>query len=76
MVQRNFTTSYWNKLLKQAIEKYGKPQIPNTDQASQFAAYAFCDRVTDPSRAIQLSREGIGRAIDHMFIEPLWHSAK
>lgn len=62
--------------MKRAVEKYGRPQILNTDQANQSTAYAFCDWVTDPSTTIQLSMDGIGRATDNVFIEPLWRSVK
>ena len=73
----NTMSSRWCRdTLEAAIETYGKPQILNTDQGSQFTAYEFCDWVTNPDRGIKLSMDGKGRAIDNIFIERLWRSVK
>lgn len=73
----NTMTSEWCKqTLRGAIEQYGRPEILNTDQGSQFTAYEFCDWVTHPQQGIKLSMDGKGRAIDNIFIERLWRSVK
>ena len=73
----NTMSSQWcRQTLEAAIEAYGKPDIINTDQGSQFSAYEFCDWVTHPDRGIKLSMDGKGRAIDNIFIERLWRSVK
>lgn len=73
----NTMTSEWcRQTLQGAIEHYGKPEILNTDQGSQFTAYEFCDWVTHPDQGIKLSMDGKGRAIDNIFIERLWRSVK
>jgi putative transposase len=73
----NTMTSEWCKeTLKGAIEQYGRPEILNTDQGSQFTAYEFCNWVTHPQQGIMLSMDGKGRAIDNIFIERLWRSVK
>jgi putative transposase len=73
----NTMTSQWCKqTLEAAIREHGTPQILNTDQGSQFTAYEFCDWVTDPKRAIRLSMDGCGRALDNIFVERLWRSVK
>jgi putative transposase len=73
----NTMTSEWCKqTLQDTIAQYGKPEILNTDQGSQFTAYEFCDWVTHPQQGIKLSMDGKGRAIDNIFIERLWRSVK
>lgn len=73
----NTMTSEWcRQTLEGAIEQYGRPEILNTDQGSQFTAYEFCDWVTHPEQGIRLSMDGKGRAIDNIFIERLWRSVK
>jgi putative transposase len=73
----NTMTSEWcKKTLKGAIDQYGRPEILNTDQGSQFTAYEFCNWVTHPEQSIRLSMDGKGRAIDNIFIERLWRSVK
>ena len=60
--------------LKSALQKYGTPEIFNTDQGSQFTATAFTDILTE--HAIQISMDGRGRALDNIFVERLWRSLK
>lgn len=73
----NTMTSEWcRQTLQEAIKQYGKPEILNTDQGSQFTAYEFCDWVTHPDQGVKLSMDGKGRAIDNIFIERLWRSVK
>lgn len=73
----NTMTSEWCKqTLQGAIDQYGRPEILNTDQGSQFTAYEFCDWVAHPEQGIKLSMDGKGRAIDNIFIERLWRSVK
>lgn len=73
----NTMTSEWcRQTLRGAIDQYGRPEILNTDQGSQFTAYEFCDWVTHPQQGIRLSMDGKGRAIDNIFIERLWRSVK
>ncbi|QMU65417.1 MAG: IS3 family transposase [Flavobacteriaceae bacterium] len=75
-LSNTMTSNRCRETLQEAIEKHGKPEILNTDKGSQFTAYEFCDWVTHPDRAIKLSMDGKGRAIDNIFIERLWRSVK
>jgi putative transposase len=52
----------------------GKPAIFNSDQGSQFTSDAFVSRLLD--RAVAVSMDGRGRALDNVFIERLWRSLK
>ena len=60
--------------LEDAIEKYGQPDIFNTDQGSQFTSKNFIAVLTE--REIQISMDGKGRALDNVFIERFWRSLK
>ena len=72
----NTMSSKWClDVLKEAVEKHGKPKIVNTDQGSQFTADEFANYVVNDIE-IELSMDGKGRAIDNIFIERLWLSVK
>ena len=60
--------------LEEAIACFGPPEIMNTDQGSQFTAFAW----TNPLRkaGICISMDGKGRFLDNIFIERLWRSVK
>jgi len=60
--------------LKQALDKYGIPDIFNTDQGSQFTSFAFTNVLR--SNGIRISMDGRGRWLDNVFIERLWRSLK
>ncbi len=52
----------------------GSPEIFNTDQGSQFTSAAFTKVLLD--KAIAISMDGRGRALDNAFIERLWWTVK
>ena len=60
--------------LDEALHRYGKPVIFNTDQGSQFTSLAFTGRLVEA--AVQISMDGRGRCMDNVFIERLWRSLK
>ena len=60
--------------LNEALAKYGKPEIFNTDQGSQFTSFEFTGVLKDAGIAI--SMDGRGRCMDNIFIERLWRSLK
>lgn len=53
---------------------YGKPDIFNTDQGSQFTSVSFTGRLIPEQ--IKISMDGRGRALDNVFVERLWRSVK
>lgn len=72
----NTMESEWcRQVVQEAVEQYGKPEILNTDQGSQFSAIEFGRYVTKDLK-IKLSMDGKGRAIDNIFIERFWRSLK
>jgi len=60
--------------LQDALKQWGKPQIFNTDQGSQFTSPRFLAPLK--AAEIQISMDGKGRAIDNIFIERLWRTVK
>lgn len=60
--------------LEQALRRFGKPEIFNTDQGSQFTSEQFTRPLLE--RGIQISMDGRGRCIDNVFVERLWRSLK
>jgi len=60
--------------LEEAIARYGRPEIFNTDQGSQFTSEAFTGVLS--RNMIAISMDGKGRFMDNIFIERLWRSLK
>ena len=60
--------------LHEAMARYGKPEIFNTDQGSQFTSLDFTGVLKDAE--ITISMDGRGRCLDNIFIERLWRSLK
>ena len=60
--------------LDEAMARYGRPEIFNTDQGSQFTSLDFTAKLKDAE--IKVSMDGRGRWIDNRFIERLWRSLK
>ena len=60
--------------LEEAIEKYGKPEIFNTDQGVQFTSNNFVSNLNQHN--IMISMDGKGRALDNVYIERFWRSLK
>ena len=66
--------SFCVEALNEAIAKYGKPEIMNADQGSQFTGSAWITNLTEAD--IKISMDGRGRYLDNIFIERLWRSLK
>ncbi len=62
------------EVLREALTRYGRPEIFNTDQGSQFTSLDFTGVLKDADVAI--SMDGRGRCMDNIFIERLWRSLK
>ena len=60
--------------LEEALAKYGKPEIFNTDQGSQFTGTAFTGVLANNDIAISMDGKGAWR--DNVFVERLWRSVK
>ena len=60
--------------LEEALDRYGAPEIFNTDQGSQFTSAVFLDVLR--RHRIQISMDGRGCWRDNVFVERLWRSVK
>ena len=66
--------SFCLEALEEAIAKYGKPEIMNTDQGSQHTGVDWITTLTKAK--IKISMDGRGRYLDNIFLERLWRSLK
>jgi putative transposase len=60
--------------VEEALGKYAKPEIFNTDQGSQFTSAEFTGLLLD--NKIAISMDGRGSWRDNVFVERLWRSVK
>jgi putative transposase len=60
--------------LEEALSRYGRPEIFNTDQGSQFTSDDFTGTLRQ--HEITISMDGKGRCMDNIFVERLWRSLK
>lgn len=67
-------TDFCVEALRDAMRRFGKPDIFNTDQGAQFTAAAFVGTLA--AQAVRISMDGKGRYLDNIFIERLWRSLK
>lgn len=67
-------SSFCIEALEEALARFGKPEIFNTDQGSQFTSTGFTDILK--RHEIKISMDGSGRWMDNVFVERLWRSLK
>ena len=67
-------TDFCVEALQEAMSRYGRPEIFNTDQGVQFTASAFIEALA--AQGVRVSMDGKGRYLDNIFIERLWRSLK
>ena len=68
------TTDFCLEALREALTKYGSPEIFNTDQGAQFTDGEFTAVLA--AKGIRISMDGKGRWADNVFVERLWRSLK
>lgn len=73
-VSNTMSVEWCKSITQQAIREYGKPEIFNTDQGSQFTSPVFINELL--KHDIKISMDGKGRALDNIFIERFWRSIK
>jgi hypothetical protein len=66
--------SFCVSVLEEALARFGRPEIFNTDQGSQFTSAAFTGTLA--AAGIRISMDGRGRWMDNVFIERLRRSLK
>jgi putative transposase len=73
-VSNTMEPAFCIEALEEAIDRYGAPEIFNTDQGAQFTSNAFTQVLKDNQVAI--SMDGRGRCQDNIFVERLWWTLK
>ncbi len=73
-LSNSLDSSFCVDALEEAIHRYGKPEIINTDQGSQFTGDVFTGVLK--SNEIRISMDGKGAWRDNVFVERLWRSVK
>ena len=68
------TVDFCIEVVEEALAKYGKPEIFNTDQGSQFTSGEFVGLLL--ANRIEISMDGKGAWRDNVFVERLWRSVK
>lgn len=67
-------TGFCIEAVEEALQRYGAPEIFNTDQGSQFTSSAFTGLLKEHN--IRISMDGKGAWRDNVFVERLWKSVK
>ncbi len=67
-------TDFCLEALDEALRRFGKPEVFNTDQGVQFTCDAFTRVLKDHD--IDISMDGKGRWVDNVLVERLWRSVK
>jgi len=73
-VHPNLIGKWKKEALEEALTRYGKPEIFNSDQGCQFTSNEFTEILL--KNDILISMDGKGRASDNVFIERFWRSLK
>lgn len=73
-LSNTLSSDFCTAALKEALARYGTPEIFNTDQGSQFTSIEFTDVLKE--HKIAISMDGRGRCHDNIFVERLWWTVK
>lgn len=73
-ISNTLTTDFCLKAVNNALKSGQKPEVFNTDQGSQFTSNDYTKILID--KGILVSMDGIGRALDNIFIERFWRTIK
>jgi len=73
-VSNTMEVEFCLEVLEEALARFGRPEIFNTDQGSQFTSPRFTGVLQRAE--VRISMDGRGRWMDNVFIERLWRSLK
>jgi putative transposase len=73
-VSNTMDVEFCLEALEEAFARFGRPEIFNTDQGSQFTSPRFTGVLQ--RTGVRISMDGRGRWMDNVFIERLWRSLK
>lgn len=73
-ISNSMDASFCVDCLEDALREFGKPEVFNSDQGTQFTSHAFTGVLQ--REGVAISMDGRGRALDNIFVERLWRSVK
>jgi putative transposase len=73
-VSNTMDVEFCTEALEEALSRFGRPEIFNTGQGSQFTSPRFTGVLA--GAGVRISMDGRGRWMDNVFIERLWRSLK
>ena len=73
-LSNSLSADFCVEALREALVRYGAPEIFNTDQGSQFTDDDFIDVLREHDIAISMDGKGCWR--DNVFVERLWKTVK
>ena len=73
-ISNTLETAWCLKVVEDAIDRYGLPEIINSDQGSQYTSFAWGNFME--KQGIKISMDGKGRATDNAWIERFWRTIK
>src|SRR5882757_674460 len=73
-LSNTLTARFCVEALSEALARFGKPGIFNTDQGAQFTSDEFTQMLRD--HGVEISMDGRGRCHDNIFVERLWWTVK
>ena len=73
-VSNTMDVEFCLEALEEALTRFGRPEIFNSDQGSQFTSPRFTGVLQ--RAGVRISMDGRGRWMDNVFIERLWRSLK
>jgi len=73
-ISNTLHADFCGEALEEALRRFGRPEIFNTDQGSQFTSTDFTGVLK--AHGIKISMDGKGRCMDNIFVERLWRSLK
>ena len=62
------------ELVEELFDKYGTPEIINSDQGSQYTSNNWINCLKE--HKVKISMDGKGRALDNIYIERFWRTIK
>ncbi len=74
MLSITLETAFCIEAVEEALARFGKPEIFNSDQGSQFTSIDFTGVLKETE--IKISMDGKGAWRDNVFVERLWRSVK
>jgi putative transposase len=73
-LSNTLTTDFCIEAVEEAMDRYGRPEMFNTDQGSQFTSAEFTGLLI--ANGIRISMDGKGCWRDNVFVERLWRTIK